>query len=825
MKNPASLILRLAFAAALAAVSVHSANAAANTWDGDTNGNWDVLTNWVTQTTIPGAGELATFNNNVNTTISLNGADRSAGSFTFNGSASTGNFTFNASGSEKFLLSSGGVILISNGNSTGSVITYNVPISLGGNYTLNNANNQAVGSPTALIFNGNITNTANSTLTLGGPGSGANKINGIISDGGGVQSILASPQGTIGSYELSGNNTFTGTVTKDNTGLFILSGSNAYLGQTTVSAGILNIRNSNALGDTVAGTSVSGTARLELQGGITVGAEALTLTPSAVGTVGSLRSISGDNTYGGLITLGAAARINSDSGNLTISNTGTITGATFGLTVGGAGNTTIASIIGTTTGGLTKDGAGTLTLSGLNTYTGATSIAASGGTLSVNTLTNTTFANALGQSSNAAANLLLGTGSTLRYTGAATNTDRLFTLNGTSNSQVFTLDASGGGAINFTNTGALAYGTTGQSRTLILTGTNTADNSLAATIGQNGAGIVTLTKNGTGTWVLSNGNNSYTGITTINGGILSASVLANGASNSNIGASSNSAVNLVINGGTLQYTGGTVAIDRRFTAGINGATIDASGTGALTLSGTLTTLSGTDTARTITLTGTNTADNTYAAALANNGTGATTLAKTGTGKWVITGATAYTGATNVNAGTLLIGVGGSLTATSGIIVATGATLSNSSTASINRVLSLAEGSILAASGAGSGFAPTAMMITGDLTGSAFTSITAGTSILTKAGNLSLTLSGVTAGTYNLLSGSVLGSFSTVEVNSFGLSTFDSGLTFTGSTGGYDFTYTNASNVLAVSAIPEPSTWILLAFSLTTMMVLRRRRAA
>ena len=107
----------------------------------------------------------------------------------------------------------------------------------------------------------------------------------------------------------------------------------------------------------------------------------------------------------------------------------------------------------------------------------------------------------------------------------------------------------------------------------------------------------------------------------------------------------------------------------------------------------------------------------------------------------------------------------------------------------------------------------------------FASITAGTSILTKAGNLSLTLSGVTAGTYNLLSGSVLGSFSTVEVNSFGLSTFDSGLTFTGSTGGYDFTYTNASNVLAVSAIPEPSTWILLAFSLTTMMVLRRRRAA
>jgi hypothetical protein len=37
-----------------------------------------------------------------------------------------------------------------------------------------------------------------------------------------------------------------------------------------------------------------------------------------------------------------------------------------------------------------------------------------------------------------------------------------------------------------------------------------------------------------------------------------------------------------------------------------------------------------------------------------------------------------------------------------------------------------------------------------------------------------------------------------------------------------FTFTQASGNLIV-AVPEPSTWALLAFSLTTVMILRRRR--
>ena len=55
-------------------------------------------------------------------------------------------------------------------------------------------------------------------------------------------------------------------------------------------------------------------------------------------------------------------------------------------------------------------------------------------------------------------------------------------------------------------------------------------------------------KTGAGLLVLSNAANSYTGATTINTGVLSVSTLANGGSNSGIGASSNLAGNHVISG-------------------------------------------------------------------------------------------------------------------------------------------------------------------------------------------------------------------------------------------------------------------------------------
>ena len=170
--------------------------------------------------------------------------------------------------------------------------------------------------------------------------------------------------------------TGSGSVTKDGDGTLTLTGSNTYTGATLVSAGVMNIQNATALGTSSGGTTVAGGAALQLAGSIAVYNETLMLSGTGLTNTGALRNMSDDNEYQGLITLGAATRINSDDGTLTLSNTGTITGSGFGLTVGGNGDTTINSIIGTGSGTLTKDGGGTLTLAGANTYTGTTTISA-----------------------------------------------------------------------------------------------------------------------------------------------------------------------------------------------------------------------------------------------------------------------------------------------------------------------------------------------------------------------------------------------------------------------------------------------------------------
>jgi len=124
-------------------------------------------------------------------------------------------------------------------------------------------------------------------------------------------------------------------VTKSGSGTQVFSGTSTYTGATTVSAGVLNIQNSAALGSTVGDTTVASGAALQIQGGISVGAEALTLNGTGVSSDGALRNMSGTNSYAGAITLGSASRINSDSNVLTLS--GGVSGA-YPLTVGGDGN-------------------------------------------------------------------------------------------------------------------------------------------------------------------------------------------------------------------------------------------------------------------------------------------------------------------------------------------------------------------------------------------------------------------------------------------------------------------------------------------------------
>jgi len=296
-----------------------------------------------------------------------------------------------------------------------------------------------------------------------------------------------------------------------------------------------------------------------------------------------------------------------------------------------------------------------------------------------------------------------------------------------------------------------------------------------------------------------------------------------------LGLATTAASGLVINGGTLQYTGATVSTDRLFTIGENGATLDASGTGALTFSNTgAAAFSGSGT-RTLTLSGTNTGSNTLAASIGDGTGGATSLVKSGAAgsKWVLTGSSGYTGTTTVSAGTLLIAAGGGLSSSSAITVNGGATLDNANGGSLTGALTLQEGAALTTSASGSGFAPGSLTLAGNASDGwspiALTNTAGGG--LVKSGTLTLTISGLSATTYNLTSGSGFsGAFNSPgSINGFTLTTADSGATFTGSGGGFNYTYTNLDNTLGVSAIPEPSTWALLAITGTFLMVMRRRR--
>ena len=225
------------------------------------------------------------------------------------------------------------------------------------------------------------------------------------------------------------NGLFGTSMIKDGAGTMELSGANTYTGSTTVNAGVLNIQNSTALGTGASGTTVNTGAALQMQGGIAVTSEALTLNGGGISNDGALRNISGNNSWGGTITLASVSTIASDSGTLTLS--GGLTNGGFGLTDTGAGNIVQSGAI-TGGGGLTKTGAGTVTLSGANTYTGATAVNAgtlfvNGSTVAASTFTVTNVGSTLGGNGTIGGSVNVGLGANLSPGSASGGTGILTT--------------------------------------------------------------------------------------------------------------------------------------------------------------------------------------------------------------------------------------------------------------------------------------------------------------------------------------------------------------------------------------------------------------
>ncbi|MBF34141.1 MAG: hypothetical protein CME94_07990 [Hyphomonadaceae bacterium] len=196
-------------------------------------------------------------------------------------------------------------------------------------------------------------NSEAGTLTLAGEingeTGGGSPLNADLALGGAGNGVVS---GTFGSQIIE--------LLKDGAGTWTLSGNNLHTGQTTIRAGALRAESGAALGSAAQGTLVQNGGALELAGGINIANETLALNGTGVSNGGALRNISGNNTYGGDISVATEARIHSDADRLTLAGAIDATGVIF---LGGAGDGTISGAL-DTTALLGKYGAGTWTFSG-----------------------------------------------------------------------------------------------------------------------------------------------------------------------------------------------------------------------------------------------------------------------------------------------------------------------------------------------------------------------------------------------------------------------------------------------------------------------------
>jgi autotransporter-associated beta strand protein len=467
------------------------------------------------------------------------------------------------------------------------------------------------------------------------------------------------------------------------------------------------------------------------------------------GTVGgTLTTVAGSTVeYNGAAQ---TARVDTYNGNLTLSGSGAKTFATTPTVNGMLSMEGTATVV-VTTGVVTYGANATLQYNTSTARTASseewiTTFNGSGGVIIANTGAITlngakTLNQPLTVKAGATLNLstfTLGAPTSLTMEGGATTGASIIgsgtlTLGGN-----VTVDDAGTGTSGATISAPVALGAT-RTFTVADDGTSAADLTISGIISGATFGV---TKAGAGTMVFS-GVNTYIGVTTINTGVLSVATIGNGGVAGDLGQATNVIGNLVLGGGTLQYTGATASTDRGFTltAGTT-SSIDVTNSGTtLTMSGSSATTTG-------------------------------ALTKIGAGTLVFSGAKSYTGLTTVSAGTLRYGVTNALSS-GGVTADNGSTFDIVSYNDTVGAVTLIDGTIAGTTGVLTGASydvrnGTVSAILGG-TGVALTKTTAGTVILSgantytgattvSAGILDVKTNtglGTTAGTTSVTSGAVI----------------------------------------------------------------------
>jgi MYXO-CTERM domain-containing protein len=370
--------------------------------------------------------------------------------------------------------------------------------------------------------------TANTTrtLTLGGTGSGAVTLAGIISDNG-TRKVAVAKTGASSTYILSILNTFSA-------GLTLSSGTLAIADPSAMGNGAFN-----AAGGTLLLASNSPVAFTAATNITTVSADTSLVASRATSGAGITHTLGDLKLGASKLSVFAGANVTSGTAGATFgATTFTASGAT--LDVGAGANLTLGPITGNFS--FTKQGDGSMTLSGASSRVGGTTI--SGGTIGL------TSATALGSGSVTIA------GGTLDVTSVTASIGSL-TLGGGQVIGGTGALALGGNVVSSGSSAIASRVSLGATRSFDVTNTLTLSNAISGS----GAGI---NKTGGGTLILG-GTSSYTGATNVTAGRLVVNgTLSSAAGQVSVGDGLNADSGILSGTGTIQRSvsiakGGTIA--------------------------------------------------------------------------------------------------------------------------------------------------------------------------------------------------------------------------------------------------------------------------